>query len=264
MPTIFDIKRFALHDGPGIRTTIFFKGCPLRCMWCHNPESQCVEPEDYIENRVIDRKEFPKHKVFGKEVSKQELIVEILRDRVFFEESGGGVTFSGGEPLMQYAALLEILRDPALKDIHKTIDTSGFAGREIIKDVANESDLFLYDLKIMDPVLHQKYTGISNELILSNADFLLGLGKELIFRIPLIPGINNTAKEIISLKSFLSERLDMINELHLLPYHRIGSDKYKRMGKEYSFTDLEEPSDQVIDSFKTEIDSIGLAVRIGG
>ena len=170
MPVIFDIKRFALHDGPGIRTTVFLKGCPLNCLWCHNPESHSAEKEEYSVNRVIDGKEITMTRVYGKKVEQEILIKELLNDRVFYEESGGGVTFSGGEPLSQHKELINLLKALGEIGIHRAVDTSGYAAPEIISEVAVHTDLFLYDLKLMDPEMHMKYTGVDNRLILKNAD----------------------------------------------------------------------------------------------
>src|SRR6056297_2087907 len=160
LATIFDIKHFAVHDGPGIRQTIFFKGCPLNCWWCHNPESQNKTPENYTQTNKLDGKTFRKEATLGYQISVEELIKIIVGDQIFFEESGGGVTFSGGEPLMQSDILLEILKRCKENNIHTCIDTTGFASGETLQVIAEKNDLFLYDLKLIDDELHQKYTGV--------------------------------------------------------------------------------------------------------
>jgi len=264
MPTIFDIKRFALHDGPGIRTTVFFKGCPLRCAWCHNPESQHTEPEEYVENRLIDGKEYSRTRVYGKKVGQDALLEEILRDRVFFGESGGGITFSGGEPLMQYRALVDLLAALGREGIHRAVDTSGHARSEIMLNVAGQTDLFLYDLKIMDPQVHKQYTGVDNRLILENADLLLEHGASVIFRIPVIPGVNDTDREIEAFRKFLSDRAGRYTDVHLLPYHRTGEGKYLRMEKTYVVAALEEPGTEQMKQLKDVFESSGIPTTIGG
>lgn len=262
--TIFDIKRFALHDGPGIRTTVFLKGCPLRCAWCHNPESHVTEPEAYMENRLIDGREIKRTRIYGKKVTTSDLFDELIHDRVFFEESGGGVTFSGGEPLLQYEELLELLELLGREKIHRTIDTSGQAPGDVMLNVAGQAELILYDLKLMDPEKHKKYTGVDNRRILENADLLLQHDVEVIFRIPLIPGINDTPEEIDAFRSFFKERSGLFGDVSLLPYHKTGTGKYQRMEKEYAIAALNEPSAQRMQELKYEIESCGVRTTIGG
>lgn len=264
MPVIFDIKRFALHDGPGIRTTVFFKGCPLNCLWCHNPESQSAEPEEYTINRLIDGKDVALARIYGKEIHHDALMSELLKDKVFYEESGGGVTISGGEPLLQFDELVKLLKTLGKKGIHRAVDTSGQAPKERILKVAEHTDLFLYDLKAMDQELHKKYTGVSNKRILENADTLLDAGARIIFRVPVIPGINDTDKELTSLMNYIVKRNERIEALHLLPYHKIGSDKYRRLQKDFSFGDINEPSDHSMKELKFKMESCGVDVVIGG
>ena len=264
MPIIFDIKRFALHDGPGIRTTVFFKGCPLRCRWCHNPESLGTAPEKYTEQQLVDGKEISMTRIYGKKVTHAALMEEILKDKVFYLESGGGVTFSGGEPLMQPGALIELLEAAGREGLHRAIDTSGYAVTEKLMNVAEHTDLFLYDLKLMDPEKHKVYTGVDNHLILSNADRLLQRGAEVIFRIPVVPGINDTDQEMKAFLSFFRQREGQFREVHLLPYHNTGSHKYRRLEKEYDFGDLETPGDDWMQLFREQIESTGPQVTIGG
>lgn len=264
MPVIFDIKRFALHDGPGIRTTVFFKGCPLRCLWCHNPESHSAEIETHDLKRLIDGKEISMARKYGSKVDVKELMVEILQDKVFFDESEGGVTFSGGEPLMQHKDLIDILKLCGENGLHRTIDTSGYASEKVISEVAEHSDLFLYDLKNMDPSKHKEFTGVDNCVILENADTLLNLGKEVIFRVPLVPGINDSEEELKSYVKFFEKRADRVKEVHILPYHKIGSDKYRRLDMEYRLGSLLEPSKEQINFVKKEFETSGIQVTIGG
>lgn len=264
MITVFDIKRFAVHDGPGIRTTVFLKGCPLRCPWCHNPESHSCDPEEYFLKRKVDGRELGKVMKYGKKISPGELIREILRDRIYYEESGGGVTFSGGEPLLQAEKLLEVLAELGSEGIHRAVDTSGYSDPELMEKTSQETDLFLFDLKLMDPVMHMAYTGVDNLLIHRNADWLLESGKEVVFRIPVIPGVNDTQEESDALLAFLEKRKEKINSVHLLPYHRTGADKYRRLGVEYSYRNLDPPTQAYLEKMRAEVSAIFPGVVIGG
>jgi pyruvate formate lyase activating enzyme len=264
MPTIFDIKRFAIHDGPGIRTTVFFKGCPLNCPWCHNPESFSPQPESCREVRIVDGKEIPFKKTYGREIGHDALIHEILKDRLFFEESEGGVTLSGGEPLMQFDALLRLLEELGTHGIHRAVDTSGYAPAGQLMAVAAHTDLFLYDLKLMDPDRYRELTGVDNLLILQNADMLLDQAAELLFRVPLVPGVNDREEEIAALLEFLSARKGRFSGVSLLPYHRTGMDKYRRLEREYTLNDTEVPAEEFINALKEKIEAEGIAVNVGG
>ena len=264
MVTIFDIKRFAVHDGPGIRTTIFLKGCPLRCAWCHNPESQELEPVTVDIMRKVNGKSVPGKKVYGERMEVDRLVETLLRDAHFYEESGGGVTFSGGEPLMQVEGLLQLLEACKMHGIHTCVDTSGYASWEQFERIVPLTDLFLFDLKNMDPELHRKYTGMDNGAILSNADKLLEKGATLIFRIPVIPEINTTTSEVAAMVRFLKERAEKMTEVHLLPYHRIAENKYRRLQMEQDLADVPEPDERMMHQLKEEFKHTGLEVIIGG
>ncbi len=262
--TIFDIKRFAVHDGPGIRTTVFFKGCPLRCWWCHNPESQLPEPETVEVERQVDGRNVPARRTYGEQVGTADLMEIILRDRHYYAESGGGVTFSGGEPLMQPEALSELLRVCRKAGLHTCVDTCGHVPATDFERILDDTDLFLYDLKHMDPGLHLKYTGTGNGLILSNADRLLEAGARVIFRIPVIPGINTSDEETGRMISFLEERSDRCREVHLLPYHRIAGQKYSRLGKAIRLPEVKEPGRKMMEALQKRFEQTGLEVLIGG
>lgn len=264
MVTIFDIKRFAVHDGPGIRTTVFLKGCPLRCAWCHNPESQEREPLTVDIMRKVNGRSVPGKKVYGERMKVDELMQILLKDVHFYEESGGGVTFSGGEPMMQAEGLLQLLKACKTHGIHTTVDTSGYAGREQFERVMPFTDLFLFDLKNMDPALHKKYTGVDNAPILSNASYLVEKDARVIFRIPVIPGINTGQDEVESMVRFLGEGAEKIAEVHLLPYHRIAQNKYRRLDMEQFLADVAEPGEQMMRQLKKEFMKTGLEVFIGG
>jgi len=262
--TIFDIKRFAVHDGPGIRTTVFLKGCPLRCWWCHNPESQACEPVTVEVDRKLDGKSIRVNKTYGEQMEVGSLMEVLLRDRHFYEESDGGVTFSGGEPMMQADALEELLRLCREQGLHTTVDTSGFAPREQFERILGDTGLFLYDLKNMDPELHRRYTGVDNSLILDNADFLLERGAEIIFRIPVVPGVNTAGEEVERMVAFIEQRRGRLKEVHLLPYHRIAGNKYLRLRMKQQLQDLKEPDQAFMQQLKREFEQTGLEVLIGG
>lgn len=263
-PLIFDIKRFAVHDGPGIRTTVFFKGCPIRCAWCHNPESHLMKQETVQKTRLVDGKEFAFTKTYGKQMSQDQILKEVLSDRTFYEASGGGVTFSGGEPLMQPESLTFLLEQMKKENIHTAIDTCGYAENKNVKKAAALADLFLYDLKIMDPEQHKKYTGVDNQLILMNAETILQSKADVIFRIPLIPTVNDTEQELSVFSHYLQERADNIKEVHLLPYHKIGNHKYEPLHMEYTLNDIAEPTPERMEEIKSRFEKTGLTIKIGG
>ncbi|HAF29929.1 MAG TPA: glycyl-radical enzyme activating protein [Bacteroidales bacterium] len=263
LATIFDIKHFAVHDGPGIRQTIFFKGCPLNCWWCHNPESQDVNLEIFIQVNKLDGKEFKRAVTVGYQITSKELMDIILGDQVFFEESNGGVTFSGGEPLMQSKFLQEILVLCKQKSIHTCIDTTGFTSKKTIEMVANLADCFLFDIKIIDNELHQKYTGVPVDGILENLQWLDQNHKNVILRYPVVPGITDTEKNISDIKFFLKS-LKNINQIDLLPYHNISKGKYTRFKKENKMKDTKPLSNNDMLYLKSEFESIGFKVGIGG
>jgi pyruvate formate lyase activating enzyme len=264
MVTIFDIKRFAVHDGPGIRTTVFLKGCPLHCWWCHNPESQEKEPVSVDILRKVNGKNVPGKKVYGERLPVDELVDLLLKDNHFYEESGGGVTFSGGEPLMQAEGLLKLLGACKMHGIHTTVDTCGYASRDQFERILPVTDLFLFDLKHMDPGLHRMHTGVDNKPILSNARYLLDQEVQVIFRIPVIPGINTTPAEVSAMIRFLSERAHRMNEVHLLPYHRIAGNKYRKLKMDQRLAHVPEPDEQLMVQLKEEFMQTGLEVIIGG
>ena len=258
---VFDIKRFAVHDGHGIRTTVFFKGCPLSCQWCHNPES--IEAKTQIVHKLItlDGNSYKQEEIIGKEMTVQELLHEIEKDRIFFDESDGGVTFSGGEPLFQTKFLQEVLSGCIQRGIHTCVDTSGYAIKNDIISIMNSVDLFLYDLKPIDDSMHQKYTGVSNQRILENLKMLNEKKKEIIIRIPLINEITDTDTNIDQKLVFLAP-LSTIKEVNLLLYHKIATAKYKRLGLQY--LQFSETSQQKIDKITEKFERAGFKVKIGG
>lgn len=186
---VFDIKRFAVHDGPGIRTTVFLKGCPLRCRWCHNPESLEASPCELPKTYHIGTSTFTEMETVGREMSVEELMHELRKEKVFMDESGGGVTFSGGEPLFQPAFLKEMLMACKAEGMHTVVDTSGYAASTVLDSILPFTDLFLFDLKIIDTEIHSHWTGVGNSIILANFDRLISAGARVRVRIPLIPGV---------------------------------------------------------------------------
>lgn len=236
---IFDIRRFTIHDGPGIRTTVFFKGCPLRCTWCHNPESQNPEIESLEVETRLDGREFRKKISVGQLLTAEEVFKEIKKDIVFSEESHGGVTFSGGEPMMQPVFLKELMALCKENSIHTTIDTCGYASPESYQSIAGHTDLFLYDLKQMDDALHRQITGKSNAIILENLKLLSALGKDIIIRFPFIPGLTSSTENIRQMISFLKKLPGQLPAIQLLPYHSLADNKYHRLLIENSSSVIE-------------------------
>jgi pyruvate formate lyase activating enzyme len=258
---IFDIKRFAVHDGPGIRTAVFFKGCPLRCRWCHNPESINLIPQTISKQITLDGKTFKKQEIIGKEMSVQEVMTEILKDKIFYEQSEGGVTFSGGEPLLQIDFLKELLKECKKENLHITLDTCGLTSQKDLASILDFVDLFLFDLKIMNNKLHKKYMGTSNKMILENLEFLAAKKKKIVIRFPIIPEVTDTGDNLNEMLLFL-EKIPVIKEINLLPYHNIAEEKYRRLNLKYhKFT---KPTQEKLDTVKQFWINAGYKVKIGG
>ena len=260
---VFDIKRYAVHDGPGIRTTIFLKGCPLRCLWCHNPESFSPEIETFTRINRLGEKEVREHVFIGKKYTTDHLLRELAKDQLFFDESGGGVSFSGGEPLLQIDFLEDMLRACKRMDFHTVVDTSGFAPLENVKRIMEFTDLFLFDVKHMNQVEHMKLTGVSNKLILDNLKFLLQNKKALIIRYPMISGYNDTQENIREMLEFLKP-FSWKPEINILPYHRIGKDKYDRFKKENKMIEIPSLKPEATNWVKEQFEKAGYKVVIGG
>jgi pyruvate formate lyase activating enzyme len=264
---IFDLKKYAIHDGPGIRTTVFFKGCPLECWWCHNPEGRNPEPEAICGNGAGQGRRYVgdpgSEDMIGYEMTVGELVREIEKDRVFYDQSGGGVTCSGGEPLMQMeflAALLEVSRE---RGIGTAIDTSGYVPWDRFERVLGLVDLFLYDIKLLDNGLHERYTGVSNRLILENMERLSKAGAALLPRIPLVPGITDTSENLGAIIRFLSG-LGGIGEVSLLPYNKIAEDKFRRFGIESRLGRLSMQTGPELEDAGRKFEESGYRVRFGG
>jgi pyruvate formate lyase activating enzyme len=263
---IFDIKKYAIHDGPGIRTTVFFSGCPMDCPWCHNPECQLPVADNVGVNSYFGksyRSESVTSKDVGCTVTADQVMSEILKDRLFYDESGGGVTFSGGEPMMQIDFLAGLLEKCRRNEIGTAVDTSGYAPVEDFRRILDICDIFLYDMKIMDDKKHIEYTGVSNRLILDNLKFLADAGKNINVRIPVIAGITDSDENLGAIAEFLKP-LGRIKEINLLPYNKLGEDKARRFRLNQNRYRGETPSEEVLLDKKRMLESFGFTVKIGG
>ena len=239
---VFDIRRGVTKDGPGLRTSVFLKGCPLRCVWCHNPESQSPEIE-----RAVTTDE-----VCGREMSVEEVMDEVRRDKVFYASSGGGVTLTGGEPIMQ-GDFAFALASAAHKDgIHVAIDTSGFAPWAAFERMLSVVDLFLYDLKCMDSKRHRELTGVDNQAILENLRRLDDAGAKTWIRCPLAPGLNDSDEDLTVLKAFTS-RLRNMEKLEICPYHPLGLEKYAKFGKKVLYDNPNPASREDVSRWKSAL-----------
>jgi pyruvate formate lyase activating enzyme len=297
---IFNIQRFSVHDGPGIRTTVFLKGCPLRCLWCDNPESQQLEaqmvfwsercihcdaclsicPESALEVDAKGNRRWLLEQCtlcgrctevcyagaleqIGRRATVGEVLAEVEADRRFYEQSGGGVTLSGGEPLGQPSFSRGLLQAIHERGIHTAIETSGYGAWSVWLELLPHLDLILYDLKELDPERHQMMTGVSNRLILDNLRQLADTGKKVIVRRPVIPGYNDSPESIHALARFVSS-LQTIEEIDLLPYHRFGRAKYDRLGKEYVMGVQPSLDESDVTHLQDIVRSYGLRAKIGG
>jgi len=296
---VFDIKKYAVHDGPGIRTTVFFKGCPLRCAWCHNPEGQRAAPEVMVKasrclpgcrecvkvcrpkaitrtraRLAVSRQECdgcgacaeacPSQalELAGRRIDVADLVTTIFQDAIFHESSGGGVTFSGGEPLMQPDFLEAVLAECRHRESRTAIDTCGYVPTAVLKRFLGKADLFLYDFKVMDEAKHKKYTGVSNRIILDNLRVLAESGQQVNIRIPLIAGVNDDDENVGRTAEFLRS-LKAIKRISLLPYHGLAADKYRRLDREKAHQDFAAPSAERLGQIKAELEASGFTVAIG-
>jgi pyruvate formate lyase activating enzyme len=294
---IFHIMRFSLHDGPGIRTAVFFKGCPLSCWWCHNPESQSSEPEVlYSAERCrlcsdcaaacphgaiertgermtvndncslcaacVDACGAEARSVAGRTTTVSEIVAEAERDLVFFDESGGGVTFTGGEPFAQPELLESLLHACRARRIHTTIETCGAAAREKVLRIAALADVILYDLKILDTARHRMYTGAGNRNILENLEALVAAGQPVTVRIPIVPGVNDGPADVHAVCDYLSAL--RVKQVDLLPYHAAGAEKYRLLGREYRMEQTEAPTGAAMAAIAVQMAAAGIPVKIAG
>jgi pyruvate formate lyase activating enzyme len=262
---IFNVKRYAIHDGPGIRVTFFMKGCPLSCWWCHNPEGISPFTSSIEQVDRIGEREFRRNETVGKLYDSDEILAILEKEKVFFNQSGGGVTFSGGEPMLQFDFLMEALMKCKEKGFHTTVDTSGSSSPERFRKIIPFTDLFLFDIKHLDNQKHKEYTGVSNDVILSNYRFIAESSKSFMVRIPIVPGFNDDDDHLARLKQYiLSQRKDNLKMISLLPYHKTGSSKYKKFNIPYKMENVEQPSAQKMKELKSFFSDVGVRVKIGG
>jgi pyruvate formate lyase activating enzyme len=262
---IFSVKRYSIHDGPGIRVTFFMKGCPLHCKWCHNPEGISPDSETVTRINRIGDKEFKRDEVVG-ELYTVESVLKILdKERVFINQSKGGVTFSGGEPTLQPEFLFEALKACKANGYHTAVDTCGYSSVENFKQILPYTDLFLFDIKHLDDAKHIEATGVSNAIILENFRFLIASGKDIMVRFPVIPGYNDDSAHIDEMKSLLLKlKTDSLKKINLLPFHKIGSSKYKRFNMPYKMEGTEPPDHERMIWMKEVFTKTGIKVKIGG
>ena len=251
---IFDIQRFSVHDGPGIRTIVFFKGCFLRCRWCCNPEGQ----EFGIQEMTMNGKT----KTVGQDVTVEEVLDIVEKDRVYYGRSGGGLTLSGGECLGQIDFARDLLRGAKERGINTAIESTGFADWEKIKELIPYLDVYLMDIKHMNSIKHKEFTSQPNELILENAKKIAQNFNKLIIRTPVIPTFNATVGEIREIAKYAKSI--GVNEMHILPYHRLGKDKYYGLGRSYSLEEIEPPSKELMNELLQVVIQEGLKGQIGG
>ena len=285
---IFNIQKFSVNDGPGIRTTVFMKGCPLRCLWCHNPESNGIKPDLLFSDKkcslcggcvaacpnqchsieigkhLIDRTKctacgkcveacpVEALELAGYTTSVAEVIDEVLKDHLFYETSGGGMTLSGGEPMYQFEFALQFLKAAKAEGLHTCIETCGFAKPEHYRAISEYVDIFLFDYKLTDSQLHMQYTGVDNRLILQNLRMLDNMGCNIILRCPIIPTINDTYKHFAGIAK-AANSLKHIQQIHIEPYHPLGSDKMNKLGKNYALEELAFPSNETVQGWIDEI-----------
>lgn len=293
MGTVFNIQKFSTHDGPGIRTVVFLKGCPMRCLWCSNPESQTMSASIFWDERkCIGCRMCQKacaHSILpgmqgveknctlcgdcvracpaqaleymGEEKTAAMVMEAVNKDKAFYEESGGGVTISGGEPLLQPDFVLALAREMKKEGYHLALETTGDAEWDVAEKVFEMFDMILYDIKHMDPKQHKKYTGVSNERILANACRAREKGVPIIYRVPFIGGVNASLENMEKLGQFALET--GVREIHLLPYHTYGENKYKLLRKQYNCRAYR-PSEEEIKEIQTMLESKGIFVKVGG
>lgn len=297
---IFEIQPFSIHDGPGIRTTVFLKGCPLHCLWCHNPESHRMMPESmyFVEKctgcqqcvNVCEKKGLrwdgakvignpmlcdgcgdcvqicPNNarKVVGKTMTSDKVLEQVLKDKMFYDTSGGGVTISGGEPLLFPEFVEELIIACRKAGVHTAVETSGYASENAVVTALKDVDMVLFDLKMMDSEIHKKLTGVENNVILENVVYIKKqLKKPMVIRVPVVTGCNDSEENMKATARFVKEHLGENVPIHLLPYHKLGVDKQIQLSKEevHEFTI---PEDSWMEHLKDIIADYGVCVQIGG
>jgi pyruvate formate lyase activating enzyme len=297
--TVFNIQRYSIHDGPGVRTTVFLKGCPLSCLWCHNPEGMSLRPEVIfrqnrctlcgdclgicprnalssrgslisIDDELCDRCGHCEEacpagalEVAGKEMTVEQVIAEVERDTIFYDQSGGGVTFSGGEPLSQPDFLRQLLEACREREISTALDTTGYASAEVIRSVAGLVELFLFDVKLADAQRHRMLTGVENGPILKNLRALALSGHNITVRTPIIPGVNDDDENVLAIGE-IAGSLCSGQRINILPYHNIAEEKYRRLRRPYRLPDIQPPSQERMSQIAATLEGFGLVVTVGG
>lgn len=296
---VFDLKRYTLHDGPGIRMAVHVKGCPLRCAWCHNPESQSHAPEILVRpdrcigcgkclaacpqgaipagagflitdetlcdgcGRCADVCPAEARQICGRAMTPDDVLRAAERERLFFEQSGGGVTLTGGEPLASPDFTVALLRACKAREFHTALDTCGFAPYAALEATIPYTDLYLYDVKHMDPEAHKRYTGVDNDVILTNLRRLGEAGAAIYARMPFIPGANTDEQNLHAMGKFLA-RVPGVRQLNLLPYHNAAEDKHNRWSKPYELKGLHAPTENALQNAAKLLETYGLKITIGG
>jgi len=296
---IFDIQRFSIHDGPGIRTTVFFKGCPLRCPWCHNPESWLRTPQVLFYDKkciacgacfkacpvegALDPKSAQRVnrdlcnacgacteacpaealEMCGREMTVEEVLSEVEKDRPFYDNSGGGMTISGGEPLMQAEFALALLRAATQAKLSCVLDTSGYADRDAMREAGGLVDLVLFDLKIMDPRRHREVIGVDNAPIIENLRMLSGMGVPIAIRVPVIPGMTDDEENLRAIAA-LAASLPGIRRVDLMRYNRLGESKWKRLGRTYALEGTVSQKDDEMERLRSLVGACGLTANVQG
>ena len=295
---VFNIQRYSIHDGPGIRTTVFLKGCPLHCWWCHNPESQspaaevrvverrCIECGECVEacpqlanhetggplpppsnctgcGACVEACPTGARQMVGRTMGVDDVLAELLRDRIFYDDSGGGVTFSGGEPLQQAEFLCGLLEACRAERLHTAVDTCGCAPHKTILQVAPLTDLFLYDLKVIDADLHREATGMSNAVILDNLKVLGQSGSRVWIRVPIVPGWNDSDERLTATARFVAA-VPGVEQVQLLPYHELGRHKARGTAAAVDQPPQPRPTAEQLERAAERFRGCGLSVRIGG
>ena len=282
--TVFDIQRFALHDGPGIRTTVFLKGCPLRCLWCHNPESWSAQPQVSFRSDLadgcpacvaagrgiltasaactLDPCPAGAVAVVGRSMTVDEVMEQVAADTAYYELSGGGLTLSGGEPLHQPDFASALLRTARSEGIHTCLDTSGYATRRVLERVADDVDLFLYDYKATGSAAHRALTGVGSERIVENLAWLDRQGARIVLRCPLVPGVNDSHEHLAAIAA-IAHRYPHIETVDVLPYHALGRDKAARLGLRNPLDNLASAEDDTVARWLDELHRLGCDARRG-
>ena len=278
---VFNIQKFSINDGPGIRTTVFLKGCPLRCAWCHNPESNSVKPEIFYDakkcllcgkcamvcengchkfidgihiydrekciacGKCVDKCVVEALETAGKEMTVEEVISEVLKDKAFYENSNGGITLSGGEPMLQFEFTYELLKAAKAEGLHTCMETCGFAKPEQYEKIKDLVDIFLFDYKLTDTKKHKEYTGVENNLIIENLKMIDSFGCKSVLRCPIIPTVNDTKEHFEGIAT-MANSLKNVLEINIEPYHPLGSGKSEMLGKEYKLLHLTFPEDETV------------------